>query len=340
MGKKRTITIPFEAIECDHSFNARTNYKKIDELADSIKQNGLLQNIGVAEKPGTPGRYMVVYGFRRYLAIEKIRLELGSDAFAQLDVHLNEGTREELRDRMVKENIDRDDLEPYEIAMVIKSMVNAGLEQRNIGTRLGRPQSWVSYHYKVATKLGTSALNAFKEGNLTLEQALHVADVPEESQADLVTAISQAETRTEARQIAKKAAEIGGGRRTYTNKGRPTAKNIAQFVSDASFDAGGDAATDEEKLFYNGVAAGLRVSIGDLQFGDLLHSKAYLDTDFHAKGKEKVAKTPKEKKAVAASGPKKRGRPPKVKPAETTPAVPKKRGRPPKQTLLSDPDAV
>ncbi len=342
MANKKTLTIPFESIECDHTFNARTTYKKIDELAKSIQESGLLQNIGVAEKTGEPGKYWVVYGFRRYLALEKIRNELGDEAFAELDVHLNKGTREELRDRMVKENIDRDDLEPHEIAGIIKAMVNSGLEQRDIGTRLGRPQSWVSYHYKAATKLGPAAWTAFCSGGLTLEQALHVADVPEESQADVVTSIVGAETRTEARQIAKKAAEIGGGRRTYTNKGRPTSKNIAQYVSDASFDGASTVASAEEKLFYNGLAAGLRVAVGDLQFGDLKSDKDYFDTDFPTKGKDRTAaaKTPKAKKAAATAAgaaPKKRGRPAKVKPAEVegaATAAPKKRGRPPKNKLL------
>jgi len=340
MAKKKTITVPFEAIECDHTFNARSSYKKIDELAGSIKQNGLLQNIGVCEKRGESDKYQVVYGFRRYLAIEKIRSELGPEAFEEIEVMLNEGTREELRDRMVKENIDRESLEPHEIASIIKVMVNSGLEQRDIATRLGRPQSWVSYHYKAASKLGPAAWNAFKENNLTLEQALHIADVPEESQAEVISTILGAETRTEARQIAKKASEIAGGRRSYTNKGRPTTKNIAQFVSDASFDAKSPSSTDEERLFYNGVAAGLRVAIGDMQFGGLVHDKEYIDTDFHTKGKApKVEKSVKGKKAPASleSAPKKRGRPAKAKAAADPAAPPKRRGRPPKAKLLQEP---
>jgi ParB/RepB/Spo0J family partition protein len=347
MAKKRTISVPFESIECDHSFNARSGYRKIDELAESIKQNGLLQNIGVSEKKGEPGQYLVVYGFRRYLALEKIRAELGPEAFATVDVMLNEGTREELRDRMVKENIDRDQLEPHEIASIIKTMVNSGLEQRDIGTRLGRPQSWVSYHYKVATKLGTAAWTAFKNNSLTLEQALHISDVPEEEQAEVVDTINGAETRTEARQIAKKASEIAGGRRTYTNKGRPTAKNIAQYVSDASFDGSSNIVTPEEKQFYNGVAAGLRVAIGDAQFGNLQATEEYFDTDFHAKGKDAGAKgKAKNAKASAAetpedgvaAAPKKRGRQAKLPAAAAAAAAtgataPKRRGRPPKKPV-------
>jgi len=337
MAKKRTITVPFESIECDHSFNGRTNYRKIDELAESIKQNGLLQNIGVCEKKGEPGQYQVVYGFRRYLAIQKIRGELGPDAFANIDVLINEGTREELRDRNVKENIDREQLEPHEIASIIKTMVNSGLEQRDIATRLGRPQSWVSYHYKAATRLGPAAWSAFKDSSLTLEQALHVADVPEEQQAEVIGAILGSETRTEARQIAKKASEIAGGRRTYTNKGRPTPKNIAQYVSDVSFDGNGAEVTADERAFYNGVAAGLRIAIGNTQYEAIEPASDYFDTDFHAKEKAKAKEAPVEEPAA----PKRRGRPPKAKAPEAAPAAaPKRRGRPPKAKVAPAAEAA
>jgi len=324
MVKRKTVTVHFEDLFCDTGFNSRVDYDNINELAESIKQHGLLQNIGVTEKKGEPGKYFVIYGFRRYAALTKIRAELGPDAFSELEVMLNEGTVDELRERNLKENIDREQLKPHEIATAIKKMVNAGLEQRDIGTRLGRPQSWVSYHYKAATKLAPTAWRAFREGNITLEQALHIADVPEETQGDIVNKILGAETRSEARQIAKKAAESSGSRRTYTNKGRPTVKNLSQYVSDASFDASSSVASDEDRLFYNGLAAGIRVAIGDLEFGNLTSATTYTDVEYLNKGKETAA-------SKGAAEPKKRGRPAKTKPAAVKgSAVPKKRGRPPK----------
>ena len=325
MVKKKTITVHFEDLTADQTFNSRVDYENISELAESIKSHGLLQNIGVTEKKTEPGKYFVIYGFRRYAALTKIREELGPDAFSEIEVTLNEGTIEELRERNLKENIDREQLKPHEIASAIKKMVNSGLEQRDIGTRLGRPQSWVSYHYKAATKLTPVAWKAFRDGNITLEQALHIADVPEGSQADIVGKILGAETRSEARQIAKKASESAGSRRTYTNKGRPTAKNLAQYVSDASFDANSNIATKEDKIFYNGIAAGIRVAIGDVEFGGLNRTTAYTDIEYI----KKAAKKPKAETAGNAT-PKKRGRPPKAKPEAVVAAAPKKRGRPPK----------
>lgn len=334
MSRKRTINVNFDDLVCDKAFNSRTDYDGIDSLAESIKQYGLLQPIGVTERAQDPDKYYVVYGFRRYEAISKIRAEMGPEAFDHLDVVLNEGTVEDLRERNLRENIDREQLKPHEIASAIKKMVNSGLEQRDIAARLGRPQSWVSYHYKVATKLSSVAWNAFKDSSLTLEQALHIADVPETAQSEIVTKILGAETRTEARQIAKKASESAGARRTYTNKGRPSVKNLAQYVNDASFDATTNIAHKDDKLFLNGVAAGIRVALGDFEFSAVEKSQNYLDADYVTK-----------RKAVASSdedgaAPKKRGRPRKEKPEATAAATPKKRGRPAKASAPAAPGAV
>lgn len=288
MAKKKMKSVPFEHIVCDDTFNARTDYdaSDIDALASSILKSGLLQPIGVTELPekGTDDRprYSVVYGFRRYKALVQIRGKLGEDAYATLDVVLNEGTLEELRDRNLRENIDRKNLKPHEIANAIKQKANAGLEQRDIAASLGRPQSWVSYHYKAATKLGVSAKRAFEAGDITLEQALNIADVPEDAQEDVVTKVLNASTRSEARKVAKAASKAVGTRRTYVNKGRPTAKNLAQFVSDASFDAAANEMVDSDQAFFNGLAAGIRVALGDLDFEKIKCTDSYVDMNYHA----------------------------------------------------------
>jgi ParB/RepB/Spo0J family partition protein len=311
MAKKKMIQVPFENVLCDEEFNARTDYDRdyILSLKNSIMESGLLQPIGVTPKKGPDTddtkQYYLIYGFCRYKAICLIRDELGVDAHSVLDVVLNEGTLEELRDRNLKENIDRKSLKPHEIANAVKKMVNSGLEQRDIAKRLGRPQSWVSYHHKVVTKLGSVAYKAFEAGDLTLEQALNIADVPEDAQDDVVNKVLNAGTRTEARKLAKQASKDAGTRRTYVNKGRPTAKNLAQFVSDASFDAESNKMVETDEAFYNGLAAGMRVALGDLEFEKLTCHDDYTDKDFHAK-ERKAKEAAKAKAAKAGEKPKKK----------------------------------
>ena len=327
-AKKRNVTIPFEAIIADTDFNGRVEYPDIDALKQSIMDDGLLQPIGVSQKTSgsdTEGqKFFLVYGFRRYFAIAKIREELGPDAYATIDAVLNEGNLEELRVRNLKENIERKSLSTFEIAQQVKRLVLAGLEQREIATRLGRNQSWVSYHHKVATQLSTQAQQALKSGDITLEQALHIADVPEEQQNELVTQVLNADTRADARKLLKDAASESGKRRKYANKGRPTSRNLMQWVSDASFEAESRVNDKHDKAFYNGVAAGMRVALGDLELKELKAVEKYSDVNYHAKDnkaeeeQEVVSIDPGSDEDVAiaaadaAPAKKKRGRPKKI----------------------------
>ncbi len=327
-AKKHTITIPFESIVADTDFNGRKEYTNIDELKNSIMDDGLLQPIGVAVKQGTePRQYLLVYGFRRYFALCKIREELGLDAYATIDAVLNEGNLEDLRIRNLKENIERKQLSTYEIAQQVKRLVLAGYEQREIAARLGRNQSWVSYHYKAATQLSTAASQALRSGEITLEQALHIADVPEDKQAELVSQVLSADTRAEARKLLKDASSESSKRRKYANKGRPTAKNLVQWVSDVSFNAESKISSSNDKTFYNGVAAGIRIALGDAGIAsvkELDPSQKYVDVNYHARERQDDTETAEGEETAAADGDaeqpvkKKRGRPRKNAVAEQT----------------------
>jgi len=278
----RTKMIPFECLVCDPSLNARKKEKSIDDLAESIKTYGLLHPLGVKakSKPEADGtqHYFIIYGNRRYRAIKKIREE-EAEAFSEIPVFVKNGTLQNLQEVNLVENLDREELCPGEVAEAIVKMVNSGMEQRTIAKRLGRPQSWVSYHYKVATKLSTEAWDAFNDGDLTFEQALHVADIPEDDQPDLVEKIKGAETSAAARKIAKEASNQAGTKRKYSNKGRPTAKNLVRYVQDVSFDGQSEKAKDKA-AFYNGIAAGLRISLGALEIDNAKPNENYLDTSF------------------------------------------------------------
>lgn len=48
------------------------NEKEIKELADSIGQYGLLEPIGISEKENSLGKYELIYGHRRFIAVSKI----------------------------------------------------------------------------------------------------------------------------------------------------------------------------------------------------------------------------------------------------------------------------
>ena len=58
-----------------HPKNVRKTYTNIDELADSIKTQGILQNLTVVKNPEEEGTYWVVIGNRRLTAAIKAGLK-------------------------------------------------------------------------------------------------------------------------------------------------------------------------------------------------------------------------------------------------------------------------
>lgn len=58
-----------------HPNNVRKTYNDIEELAESIKAKGILQNLTVVPDPQEPGKYLTVIGNRRLTAARMAGLE-------------------------------------------------------------------------------------------------------------------------------------------------------------------------------------------------------------------------------------------------------------------------
>lgn len=55
----------------NHPQNVRRTYGDLEELAESIKKNGVMQNLTVIPDPEKDGCYLVVIGNRRLLAAQR-----------------------------------------------------------------------------------------------------------------------------------------------------------------------------------------------------------------------------------------------------------------------------
>jgi ParB family chromosome partitioning protein len=135
--------------------------QKLEELAESVLQHGVLQPI-VLRQAREEGRYVIVMGARRYRAAKRAGLRdipafihaVGSaDRFAQMI-----------------ENIQRDDLNAPEIAAFIADRLELGDSQADISRKLGKPRDWVSRYASVQSmpeflrsKLAGSSIRAVYE---------------------------------------------------------------------------------------------------------------------------------------------------------------------------------
>ena len=109
----------------------------LQELADDLKKNGLIQPIVVREDPDNVGKFIVVAGERRLKAaklagFKKIRSILSTYDSSQLGYV------------QIAENAKRDNLKFYEMAEFIVSRADAGEKQADIAEKLGLSKTKVS----------------------------------------------------------------------------------------------------------------------------------------------------------------------------------------------------
>ena len=110
--------------------------EKLEELSESIKNNGLIQPIIV--KPKNNGRYLIVAGERRFRAAKKAGL-------TAVPVIIRDYTDEQVAQIALIENLQREDLNPIEEAMGYKKLMDEFLlTQEMISEKIGKSRSAIA----------------------------------------------------------------------------------------------------------------------------------------------------------------------------------------------------
>ena len=133
------VYIPIEQLY-PHPDNPRKDLGDLTELADSIKANGVLQNLTVV--PRSEGGYTVVIGHRRLAAAKLAGLEALPCVVADMDLRSQVQT-------MLMENIQRSDLTLYEQAQGFQMMLNLGDSIDEIARKSGFSQTTVRRRVKL-----------------------------------------------------------------------------------------------------------------------------------------------------------------------------------------------
>ncbi len=126
-----------------------------DGFLQSIQSAGLIQPIVVAPDPETDGRYRVIAGNRRFLAIQMLGWDTVPVIVKQLSPMDQVAT-------MLAENLARKDMNLYEEARGFEELIRAGMAPHQIAQRVQRSPSYISLarkcirHEGLATALETS----------------------------------------------------------------------------------------------------------------------------------------------------------------------------------------
>lgn len=144
-------------IQLDHIVpnpkQVRKTFRRIEELARSIAQYGLLHNLVVIPQ-GEPGYYQIVAGERRYRALTLLAKEgrLRSTEVGCLVVS-GAGAFEN-----VVENLAREDVPLWEVGRTYLGFYESGFTQAEIAARIGKSQGHVSTAMILARNLAPAVV--------------------------------------------------------------------------------------------------------------------------------------------------------------------------------------
>jgi len=136
--------IPIERIDANpHQPRRIFDSAEIEQLSQSIQRHGLLQPVVVRAVPETsPQRYELVVGERRWRASKLAGLE-------RLPATIKDVAPQELLEIALVENVQRQDLNPIELALAFRTLVDAGSTQEQVGARVGLDRSSVANHIRL-----------------------------------------------------------------------------------------------------------------------------------------------------------------------------------------------
>ena len=133
------------------------NQEALEELAESIKEYGLIQPIVVTEKDGY---YCIIAGERRWRACKLAGLE-------EIPAIVREDDERKNKEIALIENIQREDLNPFEKALGIKNLMESyNLTQEEVAKKLGKGRSTIANSIRVLN-LEPRVLELAKQGKIS-----------------------------------------------------------------------------------------------------------------------------------------------------------------------------
>ncbi|WP_417220549.1 ParB/RepB/Spo0J family partition protein [Arthrobacter sp.] len=169
MGKTST----FEDMQIEklrnHDGNIRESVGDIDELADSIKAQGILQPLTVAPHPTLEGDFTVIAGHRRLAAAKRAGL-----SYLPVVINHNLVTKADQITAMLVENLQRSDITVIEEAKAYEQLELEGLNLNKIAKSTGRARKTVAERLKLA-RLSEETQAKVADHQVTIEKALDIA---------------------------------------------------------------------------------------------------------------------------------------------------------------------
>ena len=165
--------IRIEQIETN-PFQPRTRFdqEKLDELAASIKQLGIIQPLTLRQV--RPNKYQLISGERRFRASQLVGLE-------SVPAYVRVANDQEMLEMALVENIQRDDLDAIEVAISYQRLIEeCNLTQEQLGETVGKNRSTITNYLRLL-KLPPQIQKAIMDKILTMGHARAIINIGDET---------------------------------------------------------------------------------------------------------------------------------------------------------------
>ena len=160
------------------SYNPRKNFDEtsLAELAESIRQQGVLQPVGV--RPIEENRYEVIFGERRYRASLMAGLET-------IPAVIYEVTDEVAEEMAVTENLQRKDVTPIEEANAYQKLIESCRHDiKSLAVQFGKSEDYIRTRLKFTTLIPEIA-NLLETDEITISVASEICRYGEDIQREV-----------------------------------------------------------------------------------------------------------------------------------------------------------
>jgi len=179
LANGQPLMVPIAVLDEDPN-NPRTEFPdaELDELADDIRERGILEPI-VVHPADTAGRYQVHFGAKRLRAAKRAGL-------AEVPVVLRNAPSDPYA--QVAENQKRHGLTPLDLARFIRSRIDDGESNATVAKRLGIDQTTIAHHLALLD-LPPELNAAMQSGRCTSPRTLYELSKLHQRQPDQVRAL-------------------------------------------------------------------------------------------------------------------------------------------------------
>ena len=157
-------------------YQPRKNFdeKKLAELAESIKENGVLQPIIVRR---SVGGYEIIAGERRWRASELA-------GQATIPAIIRQFDESQMMEVAILENLQREDLTPLEEAQAYEMLQkNLGLTQEEVSKKMGKSRPYITNYLRLLT-LPQKTKGLLQRGELSMGQARTLLGLKDKDRID------------------------------------------------------------------------------------------------------------------------------------------------------------